>query len=839
MDRKSWILALVVVTGILAAISSRRSLLTRDHATVDSIADPEAAAPSSDLTTEDPSPPAAPVKLIFIHHSCGENWLDDSDGGLGIALRDNNYFVADTNYGWGPDGVGDSTDIGHWWTWFQGPRSATYTAALYAEYAQHSSYSRLSADPGGDNEIIVFKSCYPNSYLGGSPTDPPTSGHNPLRGHDAYDDSMHTVANAKGIYNDLLTYFAARQDKLFVAITAPPQMASETDATHAANARAFNNWLVFNWLAGYAHGNVAVFDFYNVLTSNGGDPNTNDAGEEMGNHHRWWTGAVQHAQTVSGNYAAYPGGSGGGSHPTAAGNQKASAEFVPLLNVFYNGWKAGEACKALGGVEITGPISGYTDTLYAFTAEVSPTGASPPITYTWSPAPDAGSGGVVSYTWATTGAQTISLTAQNCGGSAADSHTVSIVPRRIYHRHLPVILKAFAPTPPSPPPSDLLQPSDLIYKGAFAYPTGDPWAYSGHALAYYPDGDSTGPADGYPGSLFAAGHAHHDLVGEMSIPEPVISDDFADLPRATVLWPLTDITGGWKDNCTYAEGCIYREVDGLEYLPHIDRIVWNLRDWYNTSGHDQDSLGWSSLDMSGPQGVWHIGERPSQMDVFHNAKTCNYLFTAPASFADEYLEGKRLFAGNHREAGAFGGSQGPTLYALAPWEDGNPPGSGQELDALPLLYYPEIYPECLDDPETCHFPGYRAKDAWGGGAWVQTEQKTGVLLVGRKGLGDNCYGTSDQCGGDACDPYRGYHAYPYEPQMLFYDPEDLREVATGIQQPWEVVPYTVYSPGTEVMDRACSILGAAAYDQQRGLLYVTEQEAGPWGESVVHVWQVD
>jgi hypothetical protein len=39
---------------------------------------------------------------------------------LGIALRDNNYFVSDTNYGWGPadqdEGygtIGDHTDIPH------------------------------------------------------------------------------------------------------------------------------------------------------------------------------------------------------------------------------------------------------------------------------------------------------------------------------------------------------------------------------------------------------------------------------------------------------------------------------------------------------------------------------------------------------------------------------------------------------------------------------------------------------------------------------------------------------------------------------------------------------
>jgi hypothetical protein len=44
-------------------------------------------------------PPEDPVRLIFVHHSCGSNWLSDGNGGLGIALRDNNYFVSDTNYG--------------------------------------------------------------------------------------------------------------------------------------------------------------------------------------------------------------------------------------------------------------------------------------------------------------------------------------------------------------------------------------------------------------------------------------------------------------------------------------------------------------------------------------------------------------------------------------------------------------------------------------------------------------------------------------------------------------------------------------------------------------------
>ena len=114
-----------------------------------------------------PTKPAKTVKLIFIHHSTGENWLADGNGKLGIALKNNNYFVSDTNYGWGPDVIGDRTDTGNWWDWFRGSSSSRYMHALYDEFGQHSSYTRLSKDPDSsrENEIIMFKSCFPNLSL--------------------------------------------------------------------------------------------------------------------------------------------------------------------------------------------------------------------------------------------------------------------------------------------------------------------------------------------------------------------------------------------------------------------------------------------------------------------------------------------------------------------------------------------------------------------------------------------------------------------------------------------------------------------------------------------------
>ena len=150
------------------------------------------------------------------------------------------------------------------------------------------------------------------------------------------------MANAKGIYRDLLPYFGAHPEKLFVAVVAPPVASTDTPG-----GRALANWLVDHWLqdSGYTAGNVLVFDFYNVLSSKAGG-GTSDVGLASGNHHRVWNGAVQHKTDDGADRLAYPTGD---SHPNAAGDQKATAEFVPLLNGAYNAWKGN------GGGDTVGP----------------------------------------------------------------------------------------------------------------------------------------------------------------------------------------------------------------------------------------------------------------------------------------------------------------------------------------------------------------------------------------------------------------------------------------------------------------------------------------------------
>lgn len=318
------------------------------------------------MTAKSESAPRQSVRLIFIHHSSGANWLADQNGGLGKALMENNYFVSDTNYGWGPNRIGDRTDIGHWWEWFcSHQRSQEYMNALFNESGQCGSYSRMQTPPAGENEVILFKSCYPNSTLRGDLTDPvPSFERNPIRGQKAptipppasdaqryltyrakyivkqllgrnKNETAYTVANAKGMYIELLKVFQKYPNRLFIVVTAPPLRFSSV----AGNTRVFNSWLANEWLMDYPLKNIAVFDFYNVLTSNAGSPNASDLGQARGNHHRLWEGRVQHQIELQSNHLAYPTMD---DHANKTGNQKATGEFVPLLNHYYNLWKSSQ-----------------------------------------------------------------------------------------------------------------------------------------------------------------------------------------------------------------------------------------------------------------------------------------------------------------------------------------------------------------------------------------------------------------------------------------------------------------------------------------------------------------
>lgn len=394
-----------------------------------------------------------------------------------------------------------------------------------------------------------------------------------------------------------------------------------------------------------------------------------------------------------------------------------------------------------------------------------------------------------------------------------------------------------SPPPTTPPdvspdtraPSELVRPEDLTYLGAFRLPDGPEeigWAYSGAAMAYYPDGDPEGPDDGFPGSILGTGHNWNQYVSEISIPVPVDSagKDVAELNTATTLQEFQDIRGD-----LFGEFEIPRV--GLEFLPAQGEqstgklyFCWaqHLGD-----GETNPSHGWSELDLSDPQtaGAWRVGE-------YWNYVTTDYILAIPQSWADANTPGMYLATGRYRDGGQ--GARGPSLFAYAPWDEGNPPAPGATLAAVPLLLYTDV-----TATDSFTMDGYSHSDEWSGAAWLTAEDKAAVVFVGTKGQGETWYGNRDgPC--LECDD-RGWWADRFVGQILFYDPADLASFARGEMESHEPQPYATLEIDEHLYhidsEQQLHHVGAASFDRERGLLYVFEPLADG-DKSIVHVWRV-
>jgi hypothetical protein len=267
-----------------------------------------------DLSPYAEAPPAGPLRLLFIHHSCGGQlfaapgadigtnciYVSNPNGGsLRSRLETNAYEVHEASYG---SRVGEHTDIFDWPAKFRDRMDQVLSCDL-----QDTNYV-----DGRRNQIVVFKSCFPNSNFTSAGTPP----GNP-------DGPELTVWNAKAAYTTLLGAFRKHPEVLFICVTAPPlapkpppqprwkQLAKQVlgrddhRAARASLAREFNNWLAGRdgWLKDYPLTNVVVFDYFDLLTGNGAS-----------------------------NFSRYPTGEGLDAHPSREGNEKAAEAFVPFLN---------------------------------------------------------------------------------------------------------------------------------------------------------------------------------------------------------------------------------------------------------------------------------------------------------------------------------------------------------------------------------------------------------------------------------------------------------------------------------------------------------------------------
>lgn len=383
-------------------------------------------------------------------------------------------------------------------------------------------------------------------------------------------------------------------------------------------------------------------------------------------------------------------------------------------------------------------------------------------------------------------------------------------------------------------PTGTLTPSDFTYLGAFRLPDGTTevknFEYGGLAMTYYPNGDPSGAGDGYPGSLYIAGHQWQYQLAEVSIPAPVVSasKNVAELNTATYLQQFQDI---------YDVGHLEIPRAGLAYLPRQGSqssgklyLCWG----YHMQQEPADlTHGWCELNLSNPQieGAWYISGLEMHQQ---NMSTNDYMFEIPKSWADAYTPGFQLATGRFRDGGWSG--QGPSIFAIGPWTQGNPPANGTALNNRQLL----LYTSTMDYSGANYtMNNYHNSDEWTGGAWLTAGDKAAVIFVGTKGEGNCWYGNPNgPC--DSCEN-RGWWSTSFKGQIIFYNPADFVEVASGSMQPYQPQPYTTMDIDSYLFEiistQQKNHTGDVAYDRERRILYVIEY-GGEGMKPIVHVWRI-
>ena len=227
-------------------------------------------------------------RMIFLHHSVGKNIL--YEGGLKDSLEEAGILVKGSTYG---DEIGEETDLRHWLPKFEQDMDGILS---------FKAHPNMYYDNGTANDIVMFKSCFPNSHVG--------EGTGP---GDATD-RKRTIANYKAVFEGLKNEMAKNKDRLFIYLTAPPLVPEGTTAEHAARAREFNVWLIEDFLPRYSKetglNNFVVFDLFDFL-----------AGED--------------------NFLKkeYRRERSGDAHPNAVANKAVAARFMEFFRPTWDNWQ--------------------------------------------------------------------------------------------------------------------------------------------------------------------------------------------------------------------------------------------------------------------------------------------------------------------------------------------------------------------------------------------------------------------------------------------------------------------------------------------------------------------
>ncbi len=263
-------------------------------------------------------------------------------------------------------------------------------------------------------------------------------------------------------------------------------------------------------------------------------------------------------------------------------------------------------------------------------------------------------------------------------------------------------------------------------------------------------------------TIFLQGHSYSKEVRELKLPKTFNNKEAKPI-------------GKWFDptDNLQSTGDILNEYYRLgDMLILKNRIYFTKYSWYNFE-HDYDSFGYrekSSTFADGKSyGLWNADHK-----LAHNMRIGGYLSNAPKSLK---LDGVTFLAGQQGLSGDAMGRWGPNLFAVK--FDANKK-KGEAMEAIPLIVHPNKEKKAQD---------WNIANRVYSITWIETKNRSGVLVMFTKVYGDMWYGEADE--NNPPDPYggeKGYHSTGKQLIAWIYNPDDLLKVYNKKLKPHEVKP---------------------------------------------------
>jgi hypothetical protein len=360
----------------------------------------------------------------------------------------------------------------------------------------------------------------------------------------------------------------------------------------------------------------------------------------------------------------------------------------------------------------------------------------------------------------------------------------------------PITVLHDPPAPPvEPPPGSLslLTAADLTFQGMWRFADGDPgahWAEGPMAIRY------VGGQRRWLLRASVIGGSGHE-IREYTAPATygATRDTAPEMTFVRGWSSVFNITENFDPNGWVVGGIWWDEAQQVLWYtvyPFYDPGVFRF-------------LGATRLNDNGTTtkfGMWHYISSASQS----YKQVCKWILPIPAS-AQAAAGGRTMAIGADVMSVGANANWGPgliamTLPALAS-TSAVPIGTNlmaynSTLAATPEEYYCKREPDYSEYIESDSIvapsggQGYWAlsMDAVGAYVWVETPTKHGIVVLGRRASGRLWYGSPDPDGdGDPFDSLQsesGFHAEFWGASGWVFDPEDLKQVAQGQMQPYDV-----------------------------------------------------